>query len=40
MDALLAAATTADPQDTEQSQDSGLRPAAGHELLGCTVSGQ
>lgn len=40
MDAPLAAAPATDPQDTEQPQDSGLRPAAAHELLGCTVSGQ
>ncbi|MFJ6777316.1 hypothetical protein ACIQOV_41270 [Kitasatospora sp. NPDC091257] len=42
MDATLTTAGTVadDPQDTEQTQDSGLRPAAAHELLGCTVSGQ
>ncbi len=39
MDATIGTATV-DPQDTEQTQDSGLRPAAAHELLGCTVSGQ
>ncbi|WP_259316776.1 hypothetical protein [Kitasatospora xanthocidica] len=40
MDATLTTAVAVDPQDTEQTEDSGLRPAAAHELLGCTVSGQ